>query len=419
MPGCSLTRYRKDTLLTFFPKRESSTTEGPLYQQADLRDSIFNDVNSDLSRQCDTSLDMAALIALHAVTVLLDRSSHPDLEIFRIFEESISILTEKMTSSLKDFRTQSLHPKSFYVGGKGQDVPERSIREMHAAQARATERENRDSTSALLELRDLEDELTTLSNLFSTQLSLLETMASHYRRLPDPSLSPSGLSFLSEALSRVSDFKHRSDEMNRRVRSTRDDYDKLLQMVQRQAQVDEVRLQRLQADLASAQGRSVIIFTTFTVIFLPLSFFTSLFGMNTAEWSPDTPQGKIPSLKLISLISLPTSVCLILLALVLAWSTRVRRFFTFLTTSTLSLTSSTISTTTTWGSEFVTVLVKRKEEERRIRDERQRRLKKEMSEESGDFWERHRLERDDKYEIPAGNRRSGVRERVGRRKEKK
>lgn len=35
---------------------------------------------------------MAALIALHAVTVLLDRTSHPDLEVFRIFEEAISIL---------------------------------------------------------------------------------------------------------------------------------------------------------------------------------------------------------------------------------------------------------------------------------------------------------------------------------------
>jgi hypothetical protein len=81
-----------DTLLTFFPRRESDPTEGPLYQQADLRDSILNDVNSDVTRQCESALDMAALIALHAVTVLLERTSYPDLEIFRIFEEAISIL---------------------------------------------------------------------------------------------------------------------------------------------------------------------------------------------------------------------------------------------------------------------------------------------------------------------------------------
>jgi hypothetical protein len=81
-----------DTLLSFFPKREGDAIEGPLYQQADLRDSIFNEVNVDLTRQCENALDLAALSVLHAVTVLLDRSSHPDLEVFRIFEEAISVL---------------------------------------------------------------------------------------------------------------------------------------------------------------------------------------------------------------------------------------------------------------------------------------------------------------------------------------
>lgn len=81
-----------DTLLTCFPKREGDLIEGPLYQQADLRDSIFNEVNVDLARQCETSLDLAALAVLHASTVLLDRASHPDLEVFRIFEEAISVL---------------------------------------------------------------------------------------------------------------------------------------------------------------------------------------------------------------------------------------------------------------------------------------------------------------------------------------
>lgn len=81
-----------DTLLSYFPKRESDPIEGPLYQQADLRDSIFNEVNVDLTRQCENALDLAALSALHAVSVLFDRASHPDLEVFRIFEEAISVL---------------------------------------------------------------------------------------------------------------------------------------------------------------------------------------------------------------------------------------------------------------------------------------------------------------------------------------
>jgi hypothetical protein len=92
-----------ETLLTFFPRRESDTTEGPLYQQADLRDSLFNDINADMTRQCETAFDLAALAALHAVTVLLDRVSHPDLEIFRIFEEAISILVSGQNTQRLQF----------------------------------------------------------------------------------------------------------------------------------------------------------------------------------------------------------------------------------------------------------------------------------------------------------------------------
>lgn len=78
-------------------------------------------------------------------------------------------------------------------------------------------------------------------------------------------------------------------------------------MIQRQAQVDEVRWSRLQTELASTQNLSVMIFTTFTVIFLPLSFFTSLFGMNTAEWSGgDDDDNNYPTLGFIGAISCKT-----------------------------------------------------------------------------------------------------------------
>ncbi|KUI55484.1 hypothetical protein VP1G_02816 [Cytospora mali] len=59
----------------------------------------------------------------------------------------------------------------------------------------------------------------------------------------------------------------------------------------------------------------VLIFTVFTVIFLPLSFFTSLFGMNTQEWSG----GNNLSLKTIGLIVLPSSAFLVVCAIAGAW----------------------------------------------------------------------------------------------------
>lgn len=63
-----------------------------MFQQADLRNSVYHELNGDLTGRCDNALDLAAFVVLHAVTVLLDRTSHPDLEIFRIFEEAIGIL---------------------------------------------------------------------------------------------------------------------------------------------------------------------------------------------------------------------------------------------------------------------------------------------------------------------------------------
>ena len=56
-------------------------------------------------------------------------------------------------------------------------------------------------------------------------------------------------------------------------------------MKQKQANIVEAHLAREQTEVAANQSRSVMIFTIFTIIFLPLSFFASIFGMNVREWS--------------------------------------------------------------------------------------------------------------------------------------
>lgn len=332
--------------------------EGPLYQQADLRDSIFNEVNADLTRHCENALDLAALTVLHAVSVLIDRSSHPDLEIFRIFEEAISVLTEKMTSSLKHFRTAGLRNR--HADDDDVELKTSTIRARHREEDKRDEEENQDNTSALLELRDIEDELSTLKSLFGEQEQQVEVMLKIYedhfstlgvsqmlsRASSTPALSPSseqssrpmsasstaqllstgsGKACLLEATAKLKSYLSQTDDMIERVQKTRHDFDKLLTTVHRQAQIDEVRLSRQQADLASAQERSVMIFTVFTVIFLPFSFFSSIFGMNTYEW------GGANNLRLrtIGAIALPASAALVVAALVVAWSTSMRKTLTY------------------------------------------------------------------------------------------
>ncbi|RFU78220.1 ankyrin repeat [Trichoderma arundinaceum] len=387
------------TLLSFFPKRESDPIEGPLFQQADLRDSIFNDVNVDLTRLCDNSLDLAALAALHAVSVLLDKSSHPDLEVFRIFEEAISVLTEKLTTSLKEFRSEGFRDKAFDY--EPVENKARSIRQRHKEEGRRAEQENRDNTSALLELRDIEDELATLLGLFERQSKVISSMHTIYNRPEMRAHTVHGRGFLAEALKRLGEYIHTTEEMIRRVKNTRDEYDKLLQMVQRQAQVDEVRLSRLHADLASAQSRSVLIFTTFTVIFLPLQFFTGIFGMNTREWGggDNLPLGTI------GVIGIPASVALIIVTLIIAWSTSARRFFKWIGRQYGYLMRWLYETLGRPMAKRAMKCVARRAKRRQGQGRGEDRDRNGgLSTETSDFWERHRLERERGYQIPEMNK---------------
>lgn len=174
----------------------------------------------------------------------------------------------------------------------------------------------------MLELRDIEDELLTLLRLFDRQFRVISSMHKLFLRSELRDQTVNGRLFLGDAVKKLKEYEQRASKMLERVRSARDDYDKLMELVQRQAQVDEVRLSRLHADLAGAQGRSVIILTTFTIIFLPLSFFTGLFGMSSREWEAS---GSL-SLKTIAAISLPASFILVASSLVIAFSTKARLF---------------------------------------------------------------------------------------------
>ncbi|KAK4242766.1 hypothetical protein C8A03DRAFT_28995 [Achaetomium macrosporum] len=394
------------TLTTFFSRRESSPKEGTLFQQADLRNSVYNELNGDLTGRTENTLDLAALVVWHAVTVLLDRSSHPDLEIFRVFDEAIGMLAERMTLNMKQFRIHALDMEGS-DGEEGledsddtdaEDESPAAIKKRHRRELERSERENRENTSALLELRDLEDELTTLQKLFDTQESTIRQMKEIYTSESFRDSTKNGQEYLDEALEYLDDYKQQTAEMRKRVETTRNDYEKMLEMVQRQAQVDEVRWSRLQAELASSQNLSVMIFTTFTVIFLPLTFFTGLFGMNTIEW-----QEHVPSLKEIGAISLPASVFLIIVSLVAAFSYRVQRVFR---ATYKGFKSSWKAMKGLYAERLEPA--SRKEAKRRRREEKKRRLREAhragRNDRNYDFWAMVKRQQSDlRYQIPDQN----------------
>ncbi len=129
-----------------------------------------------------------------------------------------------MTTSFKRFRASGFHDKA----DSDSDIAVRSsnIRARHKREAALAEKMNRDKTSALLELRDIEDELNTLKKLFSDQTSAIETMNQSYTKFMNvnsETVTINGKKLLDDALGKVREYTHHADEMIKSVKSTRDD----------------------------------------------------------------------------------------------------------------------------------------------------------------------------------------------------
>lgn len=392
-------------LITFYPKRDGSPAEGPLFGQADLRDIIYNDLNAGLAQRCMTASDLAALTILHAVTVLIDRSTDPDLDVFRVFQEAVSVLTETMASSLKRFGMSAFSSERNLHSMEAMESL--SIRDRHRREVEQAREESRNSTSTLLELRDVEDELKSLLNLFSEQQNLVKNMLeisgvkgnentgfSRNEQISGASLTSNGKLFLNEALEKLKAYKSQVQDMIDRVQKALRDFDRLLEIVQKQSQLEEGYISRHQADLSKVQNRAVIIFTVFSVVFLPLSFFTSLFGMNTREWGG----GDNLPLSTIFSIGVPISVALVAGTVIAAW---------------IISEGAGYGHARRWAKKARRRVAKGMPVSLRKRRKARKQVKQQRNEIiNPDFWERHRLERGGRYEIPPGNLKSATLERA-------
>ena len=254
--------------------------------------------------QCVDPYDFAALAVFHAIKALLEGTSDRNLQVFRIFEEYISILTEQQTASFKTFRNSHRFETA-------KDLNAQSYID------------NRKDLDALLELRDIEDELKTIDKLIREQQTCVKEMIAQYRRLNSPSHGKGrkGITSLENASQFLNEHKEQVTSMLDGATAAQRAFKDLLDMKQKQANIVEAHLAREQAEVAADQSRSVMIFTIFTIIFLPLSFFASVFGINSREWTG----GNYPRLHTIFTYMGSISLAVIIIALLVAFNKFTRR----------------------------------------------------------------------------------------------
>lgn len=300
-----------ETVVTFFAPREPEAGDS-LSREGDIRSEIYQDINGDFSSQCNDPFDFAALAVSHAIKALLSNTSDQNLQVFRVFEEYISILTEKQNASFKEFRDHRFE-KTKYIDAE---------RHLH----------NREDLNALLELRDIDDELNTMEKLLKDQHSCVSGMLRQYAELyPHNRKGVAGTNFLHEVDRFLNEHKEHITGMRESAKAAREAFKDLLDMKQKQANIIEAHLARDQTKVAADQSRTVMIFTIFTIIFLPLSFFASVFGINAKEWQ-NGPDGSIHYLSLHDIFTymIVISLAVIVVALLAAFSRPARRLVQWL-----------------------------------------------------------------------------------------
>ena len=296
-----------ETVVTFASPKETDEHDGGVWKQADLVGNIYQDINGDYARQCADPFDFAALAVFHAVKALLDHTSDLNLQVFRIFEEYISILTERQTVSFKEFRNNN----------RAKDPTNLAMKRLPRYF------DNTSDLDALLELRDIEDELNTLDKLFKEQQKSVQDMVPQYQHLNEHHKKGIyGTHFLQEVKQSLDGYKEQIDLMLKSAQTAQKAYKELLDMKQKQANVDEAHLTREQTEVATDQSRSIMIFTIFTIIFLPLSFFASVFGINAREWSGTNTNLSLHS---IFLYMGTISLAVIIVALLVAFNKFTRK----------------------------------------------------------------------------------------------
>lgn len=121
-------------------------------------------------------------------------------------------------------------------------------------------RRNREDLSVLLELRDIEDELSTILKLLDQQDAAIKSMFKYF------DAGGYGKVFLDAAQMRIDEYRAQIGEMKENSHLAQKAVETLLDLKQKQANVDEAKMARWQAEVTQTQSRAMTTFTIFTVM---------------------------------------------------------------------------------------------------------------------------------------------------------
>jgi hypothetical protein len=286
-----------DTIVTSFP--ETSTGQR---NEADVLQKILSELKPSLGQKVKSLNGLIALIIDTCSSVFHRSDINPDLAFFEFFADEIG--TAK--SEVEDMYT------SFYM--TSQSIEKLWMDPNVSTTSMTAELDSlfsiRDELKLLQRVEAIISDLHKIDFLCSQQTDVLYALSKSNTR------SSRSLTDLFETA------KHRRRtwaDMAESAQATQDSLQGLFDLKQRQAAVSEARTVRYQVEISARQGRSIMLLTVVTIVFLPVSVIAAIFGMNAIELNKGTLHFSTEMM-----IMVPVTLGVILVALGTAFKEAVR-----------------------------------------------------------------------------------------------
>ncbi|KUI67954.1 hypothetical protein VM1G_02760 [Cytospora mali] len=302
----------KDTILTCFPQRYGASDKGPSGVHQSIRMRVKTRTNPD--NHIRSIFDLALIILNECFDTFLNRTRTEGQrpQVMDMFAESIGLVKNKQSIAFKHLWTLSKRLTEIYQSGVEDKVdPSILLALLNVTPEAELQREN----------RDIIDELDIVVHIVNQQKEMVTRFVKSAKELLKPptldACSPrrSGF-FLSvseekeerdntihimqqqydafkdhsdDFLSEIDDRINELSSLKLSAESTAQNVTELLSLKQQQASVVQAYEAMKQREETVRQGKAIMVFTVMTIVFLPLSFMSSIFGMNAVELTGSDP----------------------------------------------------------------------------------------------------------------------------------
>ncbi len=284
-----------DLIITAFPDRFDGAPDSA---------NVYRGIIAHLERGLQPSLrkaeDLIACIVEHCTGVFFQRQLEHDKWFLEFFAAAIGSVRQRQKNAYKEF-CDMCEELERLQSDRASLVEVSQLLE-HPSFAITKE------TALFREIKDIVDELARVDYILSRQESVVRGLTRMNRSRS-----------IKTTFDIVSERREAWIQVAGTARTAYDEIQAQMDLKQKQSSLSETRSSRYQAEDSARHGRIMLLFTVVTIIFLPMSFMASWFGMN-----PKVPAlGNLP-LSSIAAIIFPISLFIAGVALAFAFSERLR-----------------------------------------------------------------------------------------------